>query len=363
MFDRRVARAVFTGTLVVIAVVLAVYLIYRLRQPIGILLLALFVAVAVSGPVNVLSRHMRRGLAILLTYVTVILVPLMILALLVVPVINGAVAFADHVPEYAQRFSNQVQHGNGTLHDLNQKYDFTATLQKKADALPSRIGDAAGVAANVSLGIVNSIFQLVTIIVLSVFMVAGGRSWADRGLGLLGPDRAALLRGTIDGMATAVGSYIAGALAQAAIAGVTTFLVLTILGVPYAAALAVLVAIFDLIPLVGATIAAVIVGIVTVFEGWPADTIIWTIWAIAYQQVENYVIQPRIQSRAVKLHPFLIILSVLLGAKLLGVLGAILAVPVAAAIQIGIRDWSTLRQAALGPEAPAADRTPAATEA
>src|SRR4051794_32662762 len=84
MFDRRVARAVFTGTLVVVAVGLALYVIYRLRVPIGTLLLALFVAVALSGSVNALSRHMRRGLAILLTYVAVIVIPLVILALLVV---------------------------------------------------------------------------------------------------------------------------------------------------------------------------------------------------------------------------------------------------------------------------------------
>jgi predicted PurR-regulated permease PerM len=354
---------VFTGTLVVVAVGLALYLIYRLRGPLGTLLLALFIAVALSGPVNVLSRHMGRGMAILLTYLAVIVIPLVILALLVVPVINGAVSFADNLPGYAQRFSDQVQHGHGTLHDLNEKYDFAGTLEKKADALPSRIDDAASIAANLTLGIVNSIFQLVTIIVLSVFLVAGGRPWADRGLALLGPERAVLLRTTIDGMATAVGSYIGGALAQAAIAGMTTFLVLTILGVPYAATLSVLVAIFDLIPLVGATLAAVIVGIVTVFEGWPADTIVWAIWAIAYQQVENYVIQPRIQSRAVKLHPFLIILSVLLGAQLLGVLGALLAVPVAAALQIAIRDWWVLRQAASAPEPPDPARAPAPTGA
>jgi predicted PurR-regulated permease PerM len=360
MLDRRIARAVFTGALVVLAVALAVYLLYLVRQPLGMLLIALFVAVAVSGPVNALSRRMRRGFAILLTYLTVILVPLMILAVLVVPVINGGVSFVDNLPQYAQQLSDEVQNGNGVLHDLNEKYDVTATLQKKADALPSKIDDAAAVVASLSLGIVDSIFQLVTILILSIFMVAGGRPWVDRGLDLLGRERAVLLRQTIDGMASAVGSYIGGALAQALIAGVSTFVVLKILGVPYAAPLAVLTALFDLIPMVGATIAAVIVGIVTVFEGWPVDTIIWTIWAIVYQQVENSVIQPRIQSRAVGLHPFLVVVSVLFGAKLLGVLGAILAVPVGAAIQIGVRDWWTLRQAAATSASPEPPEPPAA---
>ena len=94
-----------------------------------------------------------------------------------------------------------------------------------------------------------------------------------------------------------------------------------ILGIPFAAPLAVLVGFFDLIPLIGATIAAVLVGIVTVFADFPLDTIIWVIWAIVYQQLENSVIQPQIQRRAVDLHPFLVLVSVLFGSTLFGVAG------------------------------------------
>ena len=90
----------------------------------------------------------------------------------------------------------------------------------------------------------------------------------------------------------------------------------------------------DLIPLVGATIGAVVVGIVTVFNDFPTATIIWVIWSIVYQQVENNLIQPQIQKRAVDINPFLVVVSVLFGSALLGVLGALVAVPVAASIQI-----------------------------
>jgi predicted PurR-regulated permease PerM len=102
--------------------------------------------------------------------------------------------------------------------------------------------------------------------------------------------------------------------------------------------LAVLIGVFDLIPLVGATIAAVLVGIVTVFVGFPATTIAWVIWSIFYQQVENNLIQPRIQSRAVDVQPFIVLVAVLFGSTLFGVLGALLAVPLAATIQIIIRE-------------------------
>jgi predicted PurR-regulated permease PerM len=144
---------------------------------------------------------------------------------------------------------------------------------------------------------------------------------------------------------------VAGALLQALVAGISTWAVLTILGVDYALPLAVIVFLLDLIPLVGATLGAIIVGIVTAFSDFPLDTIIWTIYAIVYQQVENNVIQPRIQARAVQLEPLVVLISVLFGSALFGVLGALLAIPIAAAIQITIREYVTLRRLSLVPGA------------
>ena len=129
---------------------------------------------------------------------------------------------------------------------------------------------------------------------------------------------------------------MAGALAQATIAAITAYIVLKILGVPFAAPLALIIFFLDLIPLVGATIGAVIVGVFTLFQDFPTATIVWTIYSIVYQQVENNVIQPQIQKRAVDINPFLVIVSVLFGSALLGVIGALVAVPVAASIQIAV---------------------------
>ena len=114
---------------------------------------------------------------------------------------------------------------------------------------------------------------------------------------------------------------------------------LTILGVPFRAPLAVIAGLFSLIPLVGATIAAVLIGLVTVFDNFPTVTIIWAVWAIVYQQFENHVIQPQVQKRTVNVHPFMTIVSVLIGSTLLGMLGALLAIPVAASIQILLREY------------------------
>jgi predicted PurR-regulated permease PerM len=113
----------------------------------------------------------------------------------------------------------------------------------------------------------------------------------------------------------------------------------------------VLIFLLDLVPLVGATLGAIVVGFVTLFSDFPVDTIIWIIYAIVYQQIENNVIQPRIQSRAVQLEPLVVLISVLFGSTLFGILGALLAIPVAAAIQITIREWVAQRRAlSAGPE-------------
>jgi predicted PurR-regulated permease PerM len=147
-----------------------------------------------------------------------------------------------------------------------------------------------------------------------------------------------------DRIAAAVGNYVGGALAQATIAGVTAYIVMTILGIPFAGPLAVLVGFADLIPLVGATIAAVLVAVVTLFADFPIDTIIWVIWAVVYQQIENAVIQPQIQRRAVDINPFVVLISVLFGSSLFGILGALLAIPLAASLQIAVLEWWAFRQ-------------------
>ena len=153
-------------------------------------------------------------------------------------------------------------------------------------------------------------------------------------------------------MADAVGGYVAGALTIAVIAGVGD---LRRPDDPRRAVRGAACGVRrpdSLIPLVGATIAAVMIGVVTVFDDFPTDTIIWTIWAIAYQQIENNVIQPQIQKRTVNVQPFITIVAVLFGATLLGVLGALVAIPVAASIQILLREYVDLRTISLKPHEP-----------
>jgi predicted PurR-regulated permease PerM len=345
------ARSIVRIVLIVVCVVITLYLLYLLRKPISWLLIAGFLAVALSPPVNFLAQRMRRGLAITVVYLGLLAVPLLLIALIVPPLITEANRFADNVPNYAQDVTDFVQ-DNRRLRELNQDYDITGQLEKEAAKLPDRLGGAAGTLRDVGFGIVNSAFALITILVLTAFLLSQGRRWVDSVIDMRPPEQRDRLRRARDNMARAVGGYVAGALTIALIAGIATYVVLLILGVPFRAPLAVVAGLFSLIPLVGATIAAVLIGIVTLFEDFPTATIIWAVWAIVYQQFENHVIQPQIQKRTVKVQPFITIVAVLFGATLLGVLGALVAIPVAASIQILLREYVDLRTLTIKPEPP-----------
>jgi predicted PurR-regulated permease PerM len=352
------ARIVLRNVLIVVGVLLALYLAYLVRKPLGWVVIALFVAVALSGPVNVLQRHMRRSLAIAITYLCVLLIPVGIGWIVVPPVVRGGNDLAQSAPRYARDVQNFVQN-NRTLRKLESDYGLASKLEEEAGKLTGRIGGAATTLRDLGVKLVNSIFSGVTILILSIFMLAGGRGWIRRGAALMRPEHAAMIDRTVDDMAVAVRNYVAGALAQATVAGVTTWIVLLILGVPFAAPLAVVVFFFDLIPLVGATIAAVIVAIVTLFVNFPTATIVWVIWAIIYQQIENNVIQPQIQRRAVNTHPFVVLMAVLFGSTLFGVPGALLAIPFAASAQIAVIEWWNHRRDRQMPVERAAATTPA----
>jgi predicted PurR-regulated permease PerM len=352
------ARVIARNVIVVASVVLILYVIYLLRKPISWLIIAAFLAVALAGPVNFFQRYMKRGLAIALVYFGVLLIPIGLGAVLVPPVVNQVSDVATNAPHYVHDVEDYV-HKNKTLNDLNDKFDITQKLSDEANKLPSKAGDAAGVLRDIGFGLVSSIFAAVTIFILSIFMVAAGPRWIEGFIRMQRPEHAERIERTLRRIANAVGNYVGGALLQATIAGLSSFIVLTILGVPFAGPLSVVVFVFDLIPVVGATIAAFLVAIVTAFVDFPLTLIIWVVFAIVYQQVENYLIQPQIQRRATKIEAFVVLVAVLFGSTLFGILGALLAIPAAATIQISVHEYREYRRELMAAEEEAGGPTPA----
>jgi predicted PurR-regulated permease PerM len=206
----------------------------------------------------------------------------------------------------------------------------------------------------VTKSIISIIAATVTIVFLTFFLLLEGRAWMDRIYSLFPERSQARMRHVGDEIYKTVGGYVTGNLLISLIAGGSITIVLLIVGVPYAVALGLIVAFLDLIPLAGATIAGVIVGVVAFIHSVPAGIVV-VVFFIVYQQLENHFLQPVIYGRTVQLSPLAVIVSVLVGAELAGILGALAAIPVAGAIQVILRDvlaHRADRQPALVPRPP-----------
>lgn len=345
--------------LVVISVVGAIGLLWLLRTPLLWLLLAALTALALSAPVSYLSRYMKRGLAIAATYLVVLLIPIVLFSLVLPPLINQTVDFVNNIPQYADDTTEFIQNDKN-LQGLQNDFQLGDKLQESARSLTGRLDDAAGILKDIGVGAANSIFALVTILILAAFMLGSGERWTAAMIARQPAARRPAIRRAARRIATSVSNYVGGVLAIAAVAGLTTFILLSILGVPFAGPLAILVAAVDLIPMIGATLGAIVVAVVTLFTDFPTATIVWVIWAILYQQLENNLVQPQVQQRAVDLHPFTVIVAVLFGSTLLGVLGALVAIPLTASLMIAYQEYRTLKSGGNRPKpkAPAAKKPP-----
>ena len=187
---------------------------------------------------------------------------------------------------------------------------------------------------------------VVTIAFLTLFMLLEGPTWIDRFYGLLPEESQPRWRAVGHDIYLTIGGYVTGNLAISLIAGVVSTTVLLALGVPFAIALGLLVAILDLIPLAGATIAAIIVTTVAFLDSTTAGIVI-LIFFIVYQQLENHVLQPVVYGRTVQLSPLAVLIAVLIGAALAGVVGALAAIPVAGTIQVLLVEYLKSRRGRL----------------
>ena len=337
---RAIVRVFFT--LVALGVLL--YTLYLVRSVVGLLLIAVFLAVALGPAVDRAARmKLPRPLAILAVFLCLFLAIFLIGLVVVPPIVNEIQAFADDVPQYIDDIR-----ANDTLREYDDKYDITKKLEEQAASLPSRLGDAAGALQSVTVGVFSTIIQLVTVLTITFFLLLDGGRMANFLLAQVRREHQERVRQVAGDIYNATGGYVAGALTLATAAGISTYILLSILNVPFAVPLAVLMAFFDLIPLVGSTIGGVLVALVTLFADFPQDTVVWVVFVIVYQQFENSVLQPLVYRRAVNLHPLAVITAILIGSTLLGVLGALVAIPIAAAIQITLKDlWANRPSAVL----------------
>src|SRR5215203_785024 len=349
----QVMRAVVVALLSAAVVLGAFFLLWQVRTFIGWFVIALFLAAVLNPAVNWLQRRhrlMKRPLAIGLTYLGLVVVLLFVVGIflpLLVDQINGLTKFvntAAQAPEGPTEYIKGLAKQNG-LGGLLQRFD--AQLADLRKQLGEVVGNLFSATGQIAISAASFLAALATVLTLTFFLILGSDRYVDAGVGLFSDRHQPLVRHILGQAAGAVSGYVTGNLAISVICGVTTFVVLLLLSMPYAAPLALLVAVLDLVPLVGATLGGALLVIVGLFvEPWKA--VVLLIFVLVYQQVESNLLQPLVYSQAVQLNGLVILIALLVGGQLLGIPGALLAIPVAEIIRIVITELRDYRRAEQG---------------
>ena len=331
-------RTVLLLLVIIIAVAVALEVIWIARHVLTWIAISLFLALALNPAVEWLQRQRglkRRGAAAAVAYLLALGFVVAIGFTFVPTLVHQVNDFVNKLPDYA----HDVTHGRGRLGFLETKYHLQERIRdaiKEGGA--TRVLGLSGVAISVAKGVITIVVGTLTIAFMTFFMLLEGPTWVDRAYGLM-PERAQeRWRNVGFEIYRTVGGYVTGNLLISLIAGGLTTVVLLVMGVPFAVALGLIVAILDLIPLAGATIAAILIGTVAFLHSIPAGIVV-VVFFIVYQQIENHILQPVVYGRTVQLSPLAVLISILIGAELAGILGALGAIPVAGSIQVLFLDW------------------------
>ncbi len=334
-------RTILTVLALAIAVWALLHIVSIARHVVVWFLIALFLALAINPLVErIQGRGVGRGLASGIAFLLVLLVLVLVGALFIPTLVRNVNNFVDAVPGYV----DDLTKGRGRLGFLETKYHVVEKVREQVEkGGAKRLLGLSGAAVAITKGVLNIVVGVVTVTFLTFFMLLEGPQWINRLYGLLPLQSQPRWRKVGEDIYRTVGGYVTGNLLISLIAGTLTTFVLLLMGVPYAVALGLVVAILDLIPLAGATIAAIIIGTVAFLHSIVAG-IVLVAFFIVYQQVENHVLQPLVYGRTVQLSPLAVLLAVLVGAEIAGVLGALAAIPVAGAIQVVLVDFLRARR-------------------
>jgi predicted PurR-regulated permease PerM len=333
-------RVVVRVMLVVTATLIGLAAIRQASHALTLIFTAMFLALALNAPVHWIAQRLpgkRKGSRTAATGISFLVVIVLLAGFLlsiVPPLIKQTSNFIKTVPE----LTAQVHDDSTTIGSFVAKYNLQDEVDKYSKELSERLGDVGGTAISSLQKVGSSAFTILTVLVLTFMMLIEGPRWR-RFLRDVIPDghheRADRLAAD---MYRVVKGYVNGQVVLALIAAVMLLPALLILNVPYPAALVVVVFICGLIPLVGHTIGAIIVSVVALFES-PWSALFILLYYILYQQIENYIVQPRVQANSTNMSPLLVFSAVIIGVSFGGLLGGLVAIPVAGCIRIALLDY------------------------
>ncbi len=327
----------FQIQLMALGIGLSIWLVWFLRSLVLDLILALIVAMVLDPAVKFLYRfHVKRSVGSVIVFIAAFILFLVVMFLITKPLYNAGVKFSHELPGLV----NQAQTGTGRLGELIKRFHIDSYVQANSTKLSSVLSKASGSAVGAAKTLLSGVARVVTIFLLSLFIEIEAPLLFGAVFQVAGPDRRASLMRVRQRLVKAITGYVLGNLATSLIAGVVVYIALAILGVPFPIVLAVWVAVVDLLPLVGGLLAGVPTVLFALLHSLASGIIVAAVF-IVYQQLENHILNPVIMSRTVRLNSLWVLISVLVGADLLGFIGALIGIPAAATIQvIGGEIWA-----------------------
>ena len=336
-------RTILVTVAVVAATYLAGKLIYRLRDIVLLILVAGFVALLLNPIVVILERRlsMRRGFAVTIVTILAALVFFGLALAFGYPLVNGITSLADKLPNYVA----SAEQGKGWIGHLARRYHVLTWVQKNAPKLVSYAQSLSKPALTIGAAAFSLILELFTIFILVLLLLLEAPKMRRWLLAQMRPQRAEAVTRISKDVSQAVTGYMLGNFLTSIIAGVVVFVTLLVLGVPYPLLWGLWVALVDFLPMVGGALAGIPTVLFAFTKGLAAG-IITLIVFLVYTQVENHILNPVIMSRTVKISPLLVLMAVLIGASIGSLVGgifggfvaALLAIPIAGALQVLVRE-------------------------
>lgn len=328
---------------IAVALFLGVWAVHYLSAALTLIFIAFFLAIALNPPVSFIASKLpsgSRGTATALSYLVVLSILGLILYATIPPLVSQSQLFIDNIPEYIE----DARTGDSFIADTVRRFELEERLQELQDNLsPDKLTTAGGPIFDFFQTLSSSLVAVLTVLVMTFFMLIEGPAWMKRFWEIQPKEHRQHRQNLVKKMYQVVTGYVNGQLLIAFIASMSALVMMTILklfdiNIPFIIPMAFVIGVFGLIPLIGATLGAVLVVIVSLFESVGA-AVIMAIFFLVYQQIENNAIQPIIQSRSVELSPLTIFIAAIVGVSLAGLLGAIIAIPVAAWIRIILVDY------------------------
>jgi predicted PurR-regulated permease PerM len=348
MVDRAPSREVLVRprTLLVIAattlgVALAVWVLLEAWQVITWIVIAIVLSIALQPAVDWLeARGLGPGMAVAAVCFAALAVVGLIAWALIPPLVRQTTELIQALPDAL----DDITRGRGPLGFLQSEYGLA---DKAREALQNRSGDGVlgftSPALGVLRGVITGVLGTITIFFLIVFLLREGRGWVESALDLAPAASRPRWERVLAGVTRTIRGYVTGNLVISLIAGIVCFATLMAVGAPYAVPISVLVAVLDLVPLIGATLGTVVAAAAALDQGVVPALIVLGVF-IVYQQLENHFLQPVVYGRTVQLSPLMVLVAVLIGGQIAGIIGALLAIPVAGSVQVVVREMLDARR-------------------